>query len=94
MPTVRQQIIDLLSARALNALEISQAVSIREREVYDHLRHIGRSLAAQGKRLEISPYLCLSCDFTFAERDRFTRPSRCPQCKEGHIKMATYRVRK
>lgn len=31
MPTVRQQIIDLLSFEALNAMEISPTVLIRER---------------------------------------------------------------
>lgn len=92
MPTLRQQIIELLSAEQQNAIEISQALSIREREVYEHLSHINRSLASQGKRLEISPYVCVSCDFTFKERHRFSRPSRCPRCKGGHIRMATYRV--
>jgi predicted Zn-ribbon and HTH transcriptional regulator len=92
MPTVRQQIIDLLSVEELNAMEISQAVSIREREVYDHLAHISRTLASQGKRLVVSPYTCLSCGFTFEGRHRITRPSRCPRCKGGHIRMASYRV--
>jgi len=92
MPTVRQQIIDLLRVEELNAMEISQAVSIREREVYEHLHHISQSLASQGKRLEITPYACASCDFTFKDRHRLSRPSRCPQCKGGHIRMATYRV--
>lgn len=92
MPTVRQQIIDLLSAAELNAIDISQAVSVREREVYEHLRHISQSLAAQGRRLQVTPYACLTCGFTFKERHRFSRPSRCPRCKGGHIRMAAYRV--
>lgn len=92
MPTVRQQIIDLLSNEELNALEISEALSIREREVYDHLPHISQSLARHGRRLVVTPFACVSCGYLFQERQRFNRPSRCPRCKGGHIRMATYRV--
>jgi hypothetical protein len=92
MPTVRQQIIDLLTTEELNAMELSQALSIREREVYDHLLHISRTLASHDKRLAITPYACVSCGYTFKERQRFNRPSRCPRCKGGHLRMASYRV--
>ncbi len=73
-------------------MEISQGVSIREKEVYEHLEHISRSLAASGKKLRIQPYACLSCGYVFKVRNRFKRPGRCPQCKESHIRMATYHI--
>lgn len=92
MPTVRQQIIALLEEEDLNALDISQSLSIREKEVYEHLAHIKRSLAAQKKKLLISPYQCLACGYLFKERSRFNRPGRCPHCKGGHIRMATYHI--
>lgn len=92
MPTVRQQIIESLSRDELNAIDISQAVSVREKEVYEHLAHISRSLKARGQTLQINPYYCLDCGYLFQDRHRFSRPGRCPECKGGHIRMATYRI--
>jgi len=93
MGTIRQEIISLLNEEELNALEISQALSIREKEVYEHLAHIKRSLTSHGKRLSITPYRCISCGYIFKDRQRLTRPSRCPHCKEGHIRMALYCIK-
>ncbi len=90
--SIRKSMIELLSDYELNAIEISQDLSIREREVYDHLGHIKRTLAAKGQRLIITPYRCIGCGYVFRKRSRLDRPGRCPVCKEGHISMATYRV--
>lgn len=90
MSTVRQKMIELLRTGEYDALALSQLLSIREKEVYQHLPHIAKSLAASGKRLLIKPYLCLSCGFSFAGRERLNRPGRCPRCRQTHIRMATY----
>ena len=90
--TVRQRIIDLLSEGEMDARALSREISIREKEVYDHLTHIARSLAATGKKLEISPAQCLSCSYIFKERQRFTRPGRCPQCKKSHLLSPSYYI--
>lgn len=76
-----------------NAYEISEALSIREREVYDHLTHIQKTVAARGKKLELTPYRCMGCNFEFKKRTRLDRPGKCPSCKESHIAMATYWIR-
>jgi len=90
--TIRQQIIALLSKKEMGARELSQALGIREKEVYEHLSHIARSAAAQGKKLIIQPFRCLGCGYVFEDRRRFTRPSRCPQCKRSRVQEATYLV--
>jgi len=90
--TIRQRIIDLLSEHQLTARELSQAIGIREREVYAHLPHVARSTAAQGKRLVVHPARCLACGYVFENRKRLTRPSRCPRCKRSHLQEPTYRV--
>ncbi len=90
--SIRRRMIALLDDYELNAIEISQELSIREREVYDHLVHIKQSLAAKGKKLEITPYQCSGCNYVFKKRTRLDRPGRCPVCKGGHIAMATYRI--
>ncbi|NIN00932.1 MAG: ArsR family transcriptional regulator [candidate division Zixibacteria bacterium] len=92
MQTIRKQMIVLLSKKEMSARELSQAVGIREKEVYEHLSHIARSVAAQGEKLNIRPSRCLVCGYVFQDRKRFTRPSRCPRCKRSHIQEPTYRV--
>lgn len=91
--TLRQLIVALLDQKEMTARELSQMLGIREREVYDHLFHVARSVAARGKRrLTILPFRCLSCGYLFEERRRFTRPSRCPKCKRTRLEIPTYRL--
>ncbi|MEA3358956.1 MAG: transcriptional regulator [Thermodesulfobacteriota bacterium] len=90
--TIRQQIINLLNDDDFSAREISQAIGIKEKEVYDHLGHVSRSISAQNKMLTILPAQCLSCGYVFKNRKRFTRPSRCPRCKNSHIETPKYRI--
>jgi len=90
--TIRQRIIDLLSEHQLTARELSQAIGIREREIYGHLDHVARSTAAQRKKLVVHPAQCLACGYVFENRKRLTRPSRCPRCKRSHLQEPTYHV--
>lgn len=93
MSTIRHQIIALLEKEALNAIELSQGLGIREKEVYEHLPHIARSVTAQGKRFVIDPSRCLKCGYVFEDRKRFTRPGRCPRCRETYIRKPSYWIR-
>ena len=43
--------------------------------------------------LEVEPAQCLSCGFTFEERGRFRRPSRCPQCRSERLQPPRFWVR-
>ena len=88
--TIRHQIISLLSEGEMSAIQLSQELKIREKEVYEHLPHIARSVAAQGKKLLIQPSRCLKCGYVFEGRTRFTRPSRCPQCKATYLQRPSY----
>jgi len=92
MKTLREQMMMLLSENEMSAREISSAVGIGEKEVYDHLFHISRSIRSQGKKLVIRPSECMGCGYVFEKRKRFTRPGRCPLCKSEHIKQPLYRV--
>jgi predicted Zn-ribbon and HTH transcriptional regulator len=90
--TLRQQIIELLSSDELTLRDLSQALGIPEKEVVGHLGHIERTLRNQGKKLIETPYQCLSCGFIFDKRTRFSKPGRCPSCKNSHIRTASYRI--
>jgi predicted Zn-ribbon and HTH transcriptional regulator len=92
MPTIRQKIISLLIDEEMSAREISGAVGISEKEVYEHLSHIARSVASQDKKIVITPANCQTCGFVFEDRKRFTRPGRCPQCKKSHIQSPRFRI--
>ncbi|MBW2124061.1 MAG: transcriptional regulator [Deltaproteobacteria bacterium] len=90
--TIRQQIIGVLSEKALTARDLSRVLGIREREVYDHLVHIARSLSAQNKSLVTMPYRCLGCGYVFDKRKRLTRPGRCPRCRGERIEEPRFQV--
>ena len=84
--------IRLLEAEEHDARELSQLLGIKEKEVYEHLVHIARSMKARNKRLSVLPFSCISCGFVFQERLRFTRPGRCPKCKDSRVEYPLYRI--
>lgn len=92
METIRQQIIALLTDNEMDAKELSQTIGVREKEVYEHLPHIARSVAVKKKKLVIQPARCLTCGYVFKNRTRFTRPGRCPHCKKSHLDQPKYRI--
>ncbi len=94
MKTIRQELIDVLMDREMTAIDLSQEVGIREKEVYEHLPHIARSVASQGKKLVVEQPRCLKCGFVFEGRKRFTRPGRCPKCRETHIQNPSYTIQR
>ena len=84
---------DCLKDGPRNSIEISQMLGIREKEVYEHLPHVAQSVAAQGEKLVILPSECLKCGYVFKDRTRFTRPGRCPRCRETHLQSPAYEIR-
>ena len=76
MKTIRQQIITLLTEGEMDARELSQEVGIKEKEVYEHLAHISRTLDAKERKIKIHASECLKCGYVFKDRKRFTRPGR------------------
>jgi predicted Zn-ribbon and HTH transcriptional regulator len=92
MGTVRQTIIFVLKEQELTAKEISQAVGIREKEVYDHLVHIARSRNLGGRFILI-PSVCRECGHVFKKRDRVTPPGRCFLCRSEAISPPRFLIR-
>lgn len=90
--TIRQQIIDLLEKGDHSVRDISKAIGVREKEIFGHLEHIHLSMKNRREKLRISPYSCQACGFIFENRKKFTRPSRCPQCKKARIDAAMYHI--
>jgi len=90
--TIRRQIMELLTQSECNARIVSQSLRISEKEVYDHLAHIARSVSSLKKRLVVTPSRCGDCGYIFADRRRFTKPGRCPRCKSEHLSDPRYRI--
>jgi transcriptional regulator len=89
MITIRQAMKALLQEEALSGLELSQRLSVPEKEVYEHLQHLARA-PGHGWRFHIVPAVCRTCGFTFTKRDRLTPPSRCPVCRQQSIKRPRF----
>ena len=92
MGTLRQSIIFVLKEQELTAKEISQAVGIREKEVYEHLAHIVRSKTLGGKFTHL-PSTCKGCGFVFKKRDRLTPPGKCFLCRSEAITPPRFTIR-
>jgi predicted Zn-ribbon and HTH transcriptional regulator len=91
--TVRQEMISVLEVFGpLTARELSAEVRVREREVHEHLEHIRKSLEKTGKRLEVTPPECRKCGFVFADRNRLTKPGKCPSCRSTSIEAPAFKV--
>lgn len=83
--TVRQEIVSLLEGNTLSAREISAYASVSEKEVYEHLEHIRRTINKGEHNLVITPAVCKKCGFIFRKRDRLRKPGKCPVCRNGVI---------
>ena len=84
MITPRQAIKELLGEQPYSALELSQRLSLSEKEVLGHLVHIARA-PGSGCHFQITPAVCKHCGFIFKKRERLTSPSRCPLCRHQSI---------
>jgi len=92
MPTIRENMTTLLAESTQDARALSRALRIKEKEVYPHLEHILKSLKTRGRMLVITPYHCRLCGFVFKNRQKFKPPGRCPQCRQGSIEPALFKI--
>jgi transcriptional regulator len=76
----------------MDARGLSQQLGIKEKEVYEHLTHVERSVKAAGGRFSVTPSECLLCGYVFEIRRRLTRPSRCPACKRSSLQSPSFRI--
>ena len=61
--TLRRRIIALLSDQEMDVRELSQELGIKEKEVYEHLVHVERSVAAASATFILTPSQCLLCGY-------------------------------
>ena len=89
--TLRQSLIELLSAREMSISELARELEVKFSEIDLALGHIEKSI--RPRKIKTTPAFCRECGFVFKERRRFTPPSRCPKCKSEWIAEASYCIR-
>jgi predicted Zn-ribbon and HTH transcriptional regulator len=90
--SIRQEIIAVLLQGMCAARDLSIAVGIPEREVYDHLEHIHRSLASSDRHLIVIPAECKKCGFVFIKREKLKKPGKCPVCNGESIRAPRFAI--
>lgn len=90
--TVRHEIVSALLHRTMSARDISQEVRVAEREVYEHLEHIRKSLNRKERTLVVVPARCRKCGFAFKKRERLKAPGKCPVCRGESIEDPLFSV--
>jgi len=91
--TIRRNIMSLLEGNTLSAREISVDVRISEREVYEHLDHIQRTVHKSKHHFIVSPAVCQRCNFVFRKRERLKKPGKCPVCQGELIQEPLFSIR-
>jgi predicted Zn-ribbon and HTH transcriptional regulator len=89
--TTRERIADALRAEPRTVSDLSTAVGTPQSTVYDHLRHVARSLDGTDEEFLVAPPECRDCGFS-AFDDPVNYPSRCPDCRSERIEEAVFKI--
>jgi predicted Zn-ribbon and HTH transcriptional regulator len=90
--TARQRLADALRAEQATAGELADRLSVPRSVVYDHLRHVARSLDGRDdERFLVAPPECRHCGFADFD-DPVNHPSRCPSCRSESIEEAVFKI--
>lgn len=90
--TARDRLIEALQEGFATVRHLSHRTGLSEKQVIDHLQHVSRSLAHRGGDLEREAPKCMKCGFVFDTRERFSTPSRCPECRSERVQAPRFRV--
>ena len=91
--TVRQKIVSAIIGRELSARDISVEVRASEKQVYEHLQHIQKTMHKKGNFFVVTHAVCRKCGFVFSKRERLKRPGKCPVCRGETISGPRFTIR-
>lgn len=91
--TIRRRIMQHLESSELSARQLSGEIGVPEKEVYEHLEHIRRTVHRSDRTFVILPPECRKCGFVFSDRGRLRRPGRCPRCREESVHEPLFTVK-
>lgn len=105
--TRRQEIMVMLREREWTLDDLARNFVVSKKVIIDDLQHISRSLLRPSlrsfgrsqdrlrsgqARLQIHAPTCDGCGFRFKDRAKFSDPSRCPRCKNEHLRSQRFRI--
>ncbi len=95
--TVREKIIDLLS-HTNNPLTVYEIITnlnfrMKESEIYEHLKHIAKTIKSRGGELLMRPPTCKVCGYVFKDLDKPRKPTKCPRCKSERIESPAFIIK-
>ncbi len=90
--TIRESLRRVLRDGPATLRDLSGLVGVSEKDLLGHLEHLERSVRRGEEQLVIEPAKCMSCEFEFSDRKRFTRPGKCPQCKGTRIALPRFHL--
>ena len=90
--TLRRRIVSMLRERPFTGKELSGYLRISERDVYDHLEHIRKTMNKGPYRLHVVPARCERCGFVFRKRGRLKSPGKCPMCRSESLEETRFSV--
>jgi predicted Zn-ribbon and HTH transcriptional regulator len=90
--TIRQGIIASLRDSPLSAKELSGSLRVSEKEIYEHLDHIQKTIHKSGSILSVNPAVCRRCGFVFRKREKLKKPGRCPICRGESIEEPLFQI--
>jgi hypothetical protein len=83
--TFRQRLREALLDEPGTLRELSQRLGATEAEIAEHLDHVRQSAERSGEHWVVVQPRCQSCGFSFEERRRLRKPSRCPRCRSERV---------
>lgn len=89
--TLRRYLAELLTYEPRSVSSLARELGLGRADLEDDLRHMLRSAAARGDRIEILPARCKACGFEFGP-ERLAKPGKCPECKGSRILEAMIRI--
>jgi predicted Zn-ribbon and HTH transcriptional regulator len=89
--TTRERVADALREAPATVSELSTRVGASRSVLYDHLRHVARSMDGTDERFLVAPPSCSDCGFADFD-DPVNYPSRCPACRSERIEEAVFTV--
>ena len=75
----RQDIIKLLSTQPMTLKELAEYFRLPAKDLLVDLQFIPRILS-RGK-FTTDPSVCKNCGYVFKDREKKTRPNKCPKCR-------------
>ena len=89
--TRRQEMMAMLREREWTLDELARNFVVHKKVIINDLEHIARSVS-RPSRLQIRSPTCEGCGYRFKDRTKFNDPSRCPMCKNEHLRPQRFQI--